>query len=199
MVACTASHALQLLRYAKDLLGYYEQAICYMESCLRYTMHAGSTRRKPRHCAAQASQSNHTADLQRRGLLQLPALALLCKTLGVHAAEGMTLVALSYIAVRTLPCANQKCLWSADSGTGTVPFEDGTDKFSIQVEVHPPLQSYRFLDIFVTQQCGERPSMPAQVPDGWMFGTGGAAGGKGFSGASGTRRALAWCAAVSTL
>ncbi len=32
----------------------------------------------------------------------------------------------------------------------------------------------------------------AQVPDGWMFGSGNAEGGKGFSG--GMRRALAWCA-----
>lgn len=161
-------------------------------------MHAGSTRRKPRHCAAQASQSNHIADLQRRGLLQLPALALLCKTLGVHAAEGMTLVALSYFEVRVFQAPTRRAWGLQTLAQEWCLSRTGQTNFPYRWRLTLLCRAIA-LGISITQQCVERPSMPAQVPDGWMFGTGGAAGGKGFSGASGTRRALAWCAAVSTL
>ncbi|KAK9833329.1 hypothetical protein WJX81_007047 [Elliptochloris bilobata] len=87
-------------------------------------------------CTAGASEHNNIAYLPRRGVVQLPVLALFWNTISASAAE--------------------------DTGSALVPYEDNTDNFSIQ------------------------------VPDGWMFGSGGAAGGKAFSGSSGTRRALAW-------
>ena len=68
--------------------------------------------------------------LVRREVLELPALALLCSTLGVHAAEGefCSVLLPSALSHATTPVFTGL----ADGGSGLVPYEDSTDNFSIK-------------------------------------------------------------------
>lgn len=93
---------------------------------------AGARQSQARRCIVLAKAESGSKEVLRREVLELPALALLFRTLGAKAAEGV----LCSISLRSA-CSHAtalRFLGLADNGSGLVPYEDSTDNFSIKVQ-----------------------------------------------------------------